>query len=202
MRLFFFIFFVLLITSCGSKTYTFSETDFDWIPYNEADTLVFTSNTGDTDSLFLRKGERFIDSKVDPLSLIPQDSIEKFYVPYYFSNDTTKYFGDNPGEALIAMTKTVKNKTRVGFGVVTNDAFFYGLRYFDLRELKKTKLIDLQTELKSYHDILIIEPDTSNQKWSKRDHYVLKMYWSKSDGLVRFNKNNNVYYTLTKKNGL
>ena len=143
-----------------------------------------------------------MDSKVDPLSPIPQDSIEKFYIPYYFSNDSTKHYGNYPGETIIAMTKTTKNRTRIGFGVATNDAFFYGLRYFDLKELRNTKLTDLQTDLRTYNDILVIYPDTSNQKWSKRDHYILRMYWSKSNGLVRYDKNNNIQYTLTKKYGL
>lgn len=191
-----------LIASCGSKTYRFKDSDFDWIPYKYPDTLVFTSNTGDTDSIFLKNGKRYMDCKVDPLSPFPQDSIEKFYIPYYFSNDTTKYFGNYPGETIIAMTKTTRNRTRIGFGVVTNDAFFYGLRYFDIKELRNAKLTDLQTDLRTYNDILVIDPDTSNQKWSKRDHYVLRMYWSKSVGLVRFDKNNNVHYTLTKKYGL
>lgn len=139
---------------------------------------------------------------VDPLSPFPQDSIEKFHIPYFFSNDTTKRFGQYPGETIFAMTQTKKNKPRIGFGVATNDAFFYGLKYYDVKELNSARLVNLQTDYKNYNDVFVIEPDTSNQNWSKRDHYVLKMYWSKSDGLVRFDKNNNVYYTLTKKYGL
>jgi hypothetical protein len=139
---------------------------------------------------------------VDPLSPFPQDSIEKFHIPYFFSNDSTKRFGQYPGETIIAMTQTKRNKARIGFGVVTNDAFFYGLKYYNIKELKSAKLGNLKTDCKIYNDILVIQPDSSNQKWSKRDHYVLRMYWSKSDGLVRYDKNNNVHYTLTKKYGL
>ena len=58
------------------------------------------------DGSFLKESKRYTDYKADPISLVPQDSIEKFYVPYYFSNDTTKYSGENPGETIIAMTKT------------------------------------------------------------------------------------------------
>lgn len=188
-----------LATSCGSKTYRFKDGDFEWIPYKKADTLVFTSNTGDTDTLFIKAPNRYMAYDVAPLSPFPQDSIEKFHIHYFFSNDTITRYGQYPGETIIAMTKTIKNRTKVGFGVVTNDAFFYGLRYFDIKELRKEKLINLQTNLKTYNDILLIEPDTSNRKWSSRDHYVLRMYWSKSEGLVRYDKNNEVQYTLTKK---
>lgn len=191
-----------LIASCGSKTYRFKDSDFEWIPYKNPDTLVFTSNKGDTDTLFIKSPKRYMVYDVDPLSPFPQDSIEKFHVPYFFSNDTTIRYGQYPGETIIAMTKTTKNRTRVGFGVVTNDAFFYGLRYFDIKELRRAKLMTLQTNIKSIDDILLIEPDTSNQKWSNRDHYVLRMYWSKSEGLIRYDKNNDIYYTLTKKYGL
>lgn len=191
-----------LIISCGSKTFKFKDSDFEWVPYKNADTLIFTSNTGDTDSLFIKEPKRYMVYDVDPLSPFPQDSIEKFHIPYFFSNDTTKRFGQYPGETIFAMTQTKKNKPRIGFGVATNDAFFYGLKYYDVKELNSARLVNLQTDYKNYNDVFVIEPDTSNQNWSKRDHYVLKMYWSKSDGLVRFDKNNNVYYTLTKKYGL
>lgn len=201
MRIFIYLFLTVIIISCGSKTFKFKESDFEWIAYKGNETLIFTSNTGDTDTLYLKKPKRYVEYDVDPLSPFPQDSLEKFYITYYFSNDTTKRFGEYPGETIISMTKQ-KNKTRVGFGVMTNDAFFYGLRYFDMKELENTKLSNLQTKTKFYHDVLVIVPDTSNQKWASRDHYVLKMYWSKSEGLVRFDKNNKVYYTLTKKYGL
>jgi hypothetical protein len=169
--------------------------------YKGNEILIFTSNTGDIDTLFIKNPKRYIDYDAHPFSLLPQDSVEQFYIPYYFSNDTTKRFGEYPGEIIIDMTKQ-KNKTRVGFGVATNDAFFYGLKYFDIKELRKSKLSNLQTNYKTYQDILLIEPDTSNQKWASRDHYILKMYWSKTQGLVRFDKNNNIYYSLTKKYSL
>ena len=191
-----------LIASCGSKTFKFKDSDFEWVPYHSADTLIFTSNTVDIDTLFIKAPKRYMVYDVDPLSPFPQDSIEKFHIPYSFSNDTTKRFGQYPGETIFAMTKTTKNKTRIGFGVVTNDAFFYGLKYYDITELRSANLIELQTDYKTYKDILVIEPDTSNYKWSSRDHFVLRMYWSKSEGLVRFDKNNNDHYTLTKKYGL
>jgi hypothetical protein len=100
------------------------------------------------------------------------------------------------------MHKTEGNEIRIGFGIVTNDAFFYGLRYYDLNVLNKTKLASLQTSAGRYSDVLIIEPDTVNAKYASCDHYVLRMYWSKSSGLVRYDKNGSVYYTLTKKHGL
>jgi hypothetical protein len=187
----------LLVASCGGKTCRFDDSDFEWIPYKGNETLVFTSNTGDVDTLFLKNPNRYMDIRVDPLSTAPQDSIEKFYIPYYFSNDTATRFGEYPGETLIDMTKTPKGKTRIGFTVVTSDAFFYGLRYLDMKELRRAHLVELRIGDKPYQDILIIEPDSSNKKWSVRDHYVLKMYWSKSAGLVRYDKNNGVVYTLT-----
>ena len=74
------------------------------------------------------------------------------------------------------MTKTTKNGTRIGFGIVYKRCIFLWIEIFDLNELRKAKLTHLQTDLKTYNDVLLIEPDTLNQKWSKREHYVLKMY--------------------------
>ena len=61
------------------------------------------------------------------------------------------------------------------------------------------KFITLQTNLKLYKDIIIIEPDTTNLIFSDRSHFVTKLYWSRSEGLIRFDKKNNVYWELVKK---
>ena len=156
---------VLFVFSCRSKTYKLSDTDFDWIPYKGRDTLVFTSNTGDMDTLFISKGKRYMYSG-DPLDATP-DSTERFHISYKFSYaDTSNGMKSIPEEILLAMQRTESKKTKIGFGVVTNDAFFYGLRYFDINELNKMKLTTLRTDLKNYDDIFIIEPDTANTKYS------------------------------------
>ena len=55
----------------------------------------------------------------------------------------------------------------------------------------------LQTKLKIYHDIIVVIPDSD--KYIDRSNYLTKVYWSKSEGLIRYDKKDNVYWELTKK---
>jgi len=186
--------------SCGSKTYKLSDSDFDWVPYKGKDTLVFTSNTGDTDTLFLRNGKRYMDYKVDPLSMTPSDSTENFDISYKYNYfDTIQKINNFGVFPLIIMKRTKEGATNIGFSITRNKAYFDGMKFFEIEHLKNLKLVTIEANLKKYDDVFIIVPDTSSLKNSNRNDYVLKMYWSKSQGLIRFDKNNNIYYTLTKK---
>src|SRR5207249_5142453 len=47
------------LTSCHN-TYRLSENDYGWMPYKGNETLVFSSNTGDTDTIFFLKKDTLI----------------------------------------------------------------------------------------------------------------------------------------------
>src|SRR4051812_44815922 len=49
----------ICLTSCG-KTRRLSDKDFQWMPYKGSETLVFASNTGENDTVFLLKKDTLI----------------------------------------------------------------------------------------------------------------------------------------------
>ncbi len=184
---------IIGLASCGSRTYRLSETDFDWMPYKGKDTLIFTSTDGDTDTLFLKNGNRNMEYEVNPLSVRPPDSTEAFEVSYQYNFfDTAQQLYNFRVFPLIILKRTKERTTAVGFYIITDDASFCGLKYFEMEYLNRQKLTILQTSLREYHDVFIFEPDFNCSE-------VSKIYWSKSNGLVRFDKINGSHYTLTKK---
>jgi hypothetical protein len=77
-----------------SRTYKLSEKDFTWIPYKGKDTLTFASNTGDTDTLYIGKGERYMYS-AEPFDITP-DTVEHFYLLYRLVRFQQKINGTGP----------------------------------------------------------------------------------------------------------
>ena len=196
MRLFITLLFALILTSCGNKTYKLSDKDFDWIPYQGKDTLVFTSTFGDTDTLFLRNGKKYREYQVDPLSLRPPDSTETYDVSYKYNFfDTAQKLNNFRVLPLIILQRTKDRTTKVGFSTLPEGADFCGLKYFDVEHLNELQLTSFETPLQKYKDVFIIESNFNCLAASK-------IYWSKSSGLVGFDKSNRIQYTLVKKYGL
>ena len=192
MRLLVIILLSLLITSCGSKTYKLSNTDFAWIPYKGKDTLVFTSTTGDTDTFFLRNGKKYNEYQVDPLSLKTPDSTETFDISYKFNFfDTAQQLNNFRVLPLIILQRTKDKVTKVGISTLPEGTDFCGLLYFEKGYLDKLQVTEFETTLNKYHDVIIIEPAINCLSASK-------IYWSKSSGLVGFDKSNKDHYILTK----
>lgn len=54
------------------------------------------------------------------------------------------------------------------------------------------------TESKIYNDVYIID-DEDWLNFKQRSNYVKKLYWSKSEGLIRYDKQEGVFWELTKK---
>jgi hypothetical protein len=63
------------------------------------------------------------------------------------------------------------------------------LDYFENAKTEK-----LRIEETEYSDVIVIEPTIENKKYSTRDHFVSKLYWSKSRGLIKFDKSGDITY--------
>lgn len=69
-----------------------------------------------------------------------------------------------------------------------------------LDRLATVKPIELKTLNGTFTDVYVINPiDNFGRK--NRNDYVTKLYWSKSQGLVRFDKSDSEYWELIKKYG-
>ena len=186
---------IIALTSCG-KTVRLTDKDFRWIPYKGNETLVFSSNTGDADTIFLIGTDRGI-SPSDPLDPFPTN-LEHFTI-------AARHTDPNPPDGNHRYLESIfleLSASRDGLPYLTlhhtaKNAVFYGSGFTDLKGLDTIKFILLQTKFKTYNDIILLSPE-SNQ-YSDRSDFITKVYWSKSEGLIRYVKKNNVYWELTKK---
>ena len=189
-----------LLTSCG-KTIRLSTKDFRWIPYKGNETLVFNSNTGDIDTIFLTGTKRYI-SPTDPLDMFPTN-LEHFIISSTRS-DPSPPSGNHrylDGSIFVELSASKqKHNAFLSFDLTAKDSWFYGNNdSWSLKTIDTLRGDTLQTKSKLYYDIIVVTPDSD--EYVDRSNYLTKVYWSKSEGLVRFDKKDSVYWELTKKYG-
>ncbi len=55
----------------------------------------------------------------------------------------------------------------------------------------------LRTKAKIYYDIIVVTPES--EEYADRSNFLTKVYWSKSEGLIRFDKKDSIYWELANK---
>ncbi len=156
----FFISMILLI-SCG-KTYKLTEEDYKWMPYRGNETLVFKSNTGDKDTIFLFKKDTMVG---------------------YFHPQTSS----DCYEVVSVILLSAKN------------AVFYRLSSIEIDSLMKANTITIKSQFHQYDDVYIINGEDYQGNLYERSNYITKVYWSKSNGLIRYDKKDGVHWELAEK---
>jgi len=182
--------------SC-ERRHNLSKTEFDWMPYKGSETLVFTSNIGDKDTIFLLKK--------DTLIAYPeaQNPFGKTYeVVSLFCKHTDPAYSDRYIENEFY---SVSNHM-ISIGLLAKDAVFYSLRKFNIDSLEKMKPLPFQTKYSKYTDVFVFDGEDYLGTFHNRSDFVTRVYWSKSQGLIRFDKKDTIYWELkdkyySKKNG-
>ncbi|MEP7256195.1 MAG: hypothetical protein ABI666_10510 [Ferruginibacter sp.] len=167
------------------------------MPYQGNETVVFGSNTGDVDTIFfLKKDTSLAYPEAQSLNGI------EYEVVSIFCKHTDAWPPDGRHRYLenyfIELKKSKDEKARLHFNLAAKDATFYKLSGTRIDSLNTQKPSILQTKYKTYNDVyIIVDEDWLNFKI--RSDYVTKLYWSKSEGLVRYDKQDSVYWELTKR---
>ena len=187
---------ISFLTSCRG-TYRLSEKEHDWIPYKGNEILVFSSNTGDTDTIFFLQKDTLI-AYPEAQSL----NGKTYEVVRIFCRHSDTWPPDGKHRYLdndfVELKKSKDKIARLGFHLSAKDAHFYRLTGIRIDSLSQQQQTTLGTKTKTYNDIYIIDAeDWLNFK--QRSDYVTKLYWSKSEGLIRYDKQDSVYWELTKK---
>jgi hypothetical protein len=184
------------LTSCRS-TYRLSDTDYSWMPYKGNETLVFSSNTGETDTIFfLKKDTAIAYPEAQALNG------RTYEVVSIFCRHSDAYPPDGKHRHLdndfVQLGKSKDKKARLNFFLSAKDAKFYRLTGIRIDSLAKQPPTSLVTKTKTYKDVYVIESeDWLNFK--QRSSYVTKLYWSKSHGLIRYDKQDGIFWELTNK---
>jgi hypothetical protein len=184
------------LLSC-TRNYKLSPDDYSWMPYKGNEILVFSSNLGETDTIFFIKKDTTI-AYPEAQALFGR-TYEEVGVFCKHSAESLAAGEKLYGEGYFATLKKSKDKkARLDISLKAKDSWFYRIEGVRLDSLKKLKPMVLKTKNKVYNDVYIVE-DIDWMNLKQRSNYVTNVYWSKSEGVVRFDKQNNVYWELTNK---
>ncbi|MBX2888351.1 MAG: hypothetical protein KF829_06835 [Ferruginibacter sp.] len=190
-----FLFPLLLLVSCG-RIVKLSEEDYSWMPYKGNETLVFKSSTGETDTIFfIRK---------DTLWGLPDPALStsKYEIAAIFCKHSDPYMGKNEHRYLesyfFEIKKTMSRKAELVVHLSAKDANFYHLSSIKIDSLSRVRPMPFATSQKHYDDVYIIEAEDYLGSFYQRSDFVTKLYWSKSEGLIRYDKKDGVYWELMK----
>ncbi len=183
------------LTSCR-ETYRLSEKEHGWMPYQGNEILVFSSNTGDTDTIFLLKMDTLIAyPKAQSVNGKTYEVVSIFCSHTDPLQDSGYRYIDND---FVELKKSKDKIARLYFGLLTKDATFYRLTGIRIDSLAQLNFTSVTTKHKTYNDVYVIY-DEDWLDFKQRSNYVTKLYWSKSEGLIRYDKQDSVYWELTKK---
>ena len=184
------------LTSCHG-TYRLTEEDHSWMPYKGNEILVYISNTGDTDTIFFFKKDTLI--AYPEAQAINGKTYEVVRVFCRHSDasppDSNHRYLDND---FLELKKSKDKKARLHFDLLAKDANFYRLTGIRVDSLAHQPPTSLVTKTKTYNDVYVID-DEEWLNFKQRSNYVTKLYWSKSEGLIRYDKQDGVFWELTKK---
>lgn len=167
------------------------------MPYNGNETLEFSSNTGETDTIFFLKKDTLI--AYPEAQALNGRTYEEVAI-FCRHSDPSPPDGQHRylENYFVTIKKSKDKKARIDLELSAKDAWFYRINGPRLDSLEGLRPITLKTKRKPYYDIYIIE-DEDWMNFKQRSNYVTRAYWSKSEGLVRFDKQNNIYWELTDK---
>lgn len=188
------LFSFILLVSCG-RTNMLSKEDYSWMPYTGDETLVFRANTGELDTIYLLKKDTMLAyPEAQSISGIKYEVVAVF-CNHYGRNK------QNPGGSyyLLQVQKAKDNHAEMVFHLSVDSAELYRLSPIKIDSLRKENPITFQTSGKEYDDVYVIYPDDYAKDFYNRDDYVTKLYWSKSYGLIRFDRKDSVYWELEKR---
>lgn len=190
-----YFFTLIVLTSCG-KTNSLEENDFKWIPYKGNEVLVFSSNTGDTDTIFLTGANRQTVSS-DPLDAFPA-KLEQFTITAKHTDPSSSDGNHRYLENLFLQLSTSKhNSPYLTLNHTGKDAWFYGGGFMEIKDLDTIRFVSLATKYKAYYDVILLYPESN--EYLERSNFITKEYWSKSEGLIRYDKKGGVYWELARK---
>ena len=93
----------------------------------------------------------------------------------------------------------MSKRAELVFSLSAKDANFYRLSSIKTDSLDKVNPMSFSTSYGKYNDIYIINGEDYLGSFQERSGFVTKLYWSKSSGLIRYDKIDGVYWEIERK---
>ncbi len=189
-RLLVVVFLSLMVVSCN---YQFNSYAKAWNPYSPMKVLVFESDKGQKDSIFIynikdeQQGEKnTISVNYDLLhNGVPAESKEAFW--------------------LLNIETWNNNTGLISFSLNTPNASFGPYQAKRISWIDSLPKENFEVYGIMYKDILILQPDSTlpgYQQNALQNSFITKMLWSKTNGVVRYYLKDGTRWELVKKYSL
>nr|WP_321237643.1 hypothetical protein [uncultured Psychroserpens sp.] len=178
----------VLLTSCGS-TYRIQETEYNYIPYNGNEILIFESNKNDIDSIKLKEYKGWSRPSKYPYRL----SSEK-YEKYGFELIQSKSSNSNP-DFIVEIFASNWKGLRIDIRAKSENTNYINQNRFTKQEFEEIPRHSMKLNGIEYVDVIIIEGNISSYP---NDSQIIKFYWSEKNGLLGWNKESTEWRLLKK----
>src|SRR5690554_914355 len=180
----------ILLTSCG-KRIEMPESEKKWNPYKVGEVLIFKSSENELDTIKVKE----ISDNIFPDGPTPL----KYYnenLWIFVEHTDPNYDRHLKNNFLEITTGTPETPTIINFRLLAKNSVFYD-SYRTIEELDSMKLTFLETPIGEFSDVL--EINDKERRYAERDNFVEKIYWSKSNGYLKFEKKDGKTWVLIKK---
>jgi hypothetical protein len=197
------LFLIISCTVAACRTvHKIPEMDYEIIPYKGNEILVFESNMGNKDTVFLQGIQRFI-SPVNQWSF-PLRNAEYFRIISKRSDPNIRNGRNRYLDSLKFITLYNDGETKIEINFSAKNAWLYGSEVYTKNEFSKLKDTIMTIGQRQYTDVLIITPkwkitETNNDVNTERSNTITKLYWSKKNGVIRYDKLHEEFWELRNK---
>ncbi len=197
------IIFLLIITTIGcGKRYRLTDDILKFNVYKKGDSLVFKSNKNARDTIIITsiRKETLQDKSYTLFDAIDTflfgEKTERYFVSYAQPGYDSRF---SLGHDLLTISADPNEKTSIMFDFFIGGATWYGNTEIEnnINKLLSIPVQNFNRDSCQLSDVIVIP--SSNQEYKERNDYVEKIYWSKSHGLVGFDKLNGEKWTLINK---
>ena len=178
-----------LFVACG-KDFKIDKKDFDIVPYQGNEILIFESDTQDRDTIFLVGIDNY-STPFGKMELFP-DEHEIYRVKTRRTDPNYDRYLE--GKSLIELAAG-EGGTSIWFDIAMKRSWYYGKYVFDKSEFEKIPMTELDINGSKYNDVKVIESDGSYQE---RDNYAERFYWSVENGLLGLDRRNEKWRLIKK----
>ena len=165
------------------------------MPYKGNETLVFSSNIGGTDTIF------FLEK--DTLIAYPEAQAlnGRTYevVTIFCRHSDSSIPGSSNRYDFVELQKSKDKKARLHFSLRSKKASFFRITGIKVDSLAQQPTTSLVIKSKKYDDVYVINSDDDWINPNLKSTYVSRFYWSKSEGLIRYDMQDGEFWELTNK---
>ncbi|MEP7319735.1 MAG: hypothetical protein ABI921_13365, partial [Panacibacter sp.] len=185
-------FFCFLVSSC--KRHSLSEESIKLIPYKGGETLYFRSDNDDIDSIELDKPDRYFYDAGTPMSGFSGEKMEIYEFGGSYSNPNSDTLTNSSYSIndILRLSASTNNKIYFDIHIQAKNASFEPFSGIEIEDYKHLKTSTLSIPYGTFTDVIyfypVIDSTRSDYYMKDNDNFITKVYWSKSKGLLRYDK--------------